>query len=170
MNADTASLLRIVQQVAVLVQGNWVVRSDVLYPKDTSSNISGVPAELMCRGRDYIVSLKEILILCNCLCMVRCGSQAWYWWAFSGSLTHVFVGPVFAFSLTGQPKNYLDSCGHVVVISLRISESVLCARFTAVWLNLETIHFRVLMLDGNVMKIPATVTVSFGKGWSSPTC
>jgi DNA-directed RNA polymerase-3 subunit RPC5 len=57
MNADTASLLRIVQQVAVLVQGNWVVRSDVLYPKDTSSNISGVPAELMCRGRDYILYL-----------------------------------------------------------------------------------------------------------------
>jgi DNA-directed RNA polymerase-3 subunit RPC5 len=56
MNADMASLLRIVQQVAVLVQGNWVVRSDVLYPKDTSSNINGVPAELMCRGRDYIVS------------------------------------------------------------------------------------------------------------------
>ena len=61
MNADTASLLRIVQQVAVLVQGNWVVRSDVLYPKDTSSDISGVPAEFMCRGRDYIVSLKKFL-------------------------------------------------------------------------------------------------------------
>ena len=61
MNADTASLLRIVQQVAVLVQGNWVVRSDVLYPKDTSSNVSGVPAELMCRGRDYIVSFKKLI-------------------------------------------------------------------------------------------------------------
>jgi DNA-directed RNA polymerase-3 subunit RPC5 len=53
---DTVSLLRTVQQVAVLVQGNWVVRSDILYPKDTASSIGGVPAELMCRGRDYIVS------------------------------------------------------------------------------------------------------------------
>ena len=48
---------------------------------------------------------------------------AWYWRAFSGSLTHVFSGSVFTFSLTGQPKNYLDSCG-LVVISRRISESV----------------------------------------------
>ena len=68
MTADTASLLRIVQQVAVLVQGNWVVRSDVLYPKDTSSNISGVPAELMCRGRDYIVSRKKF-VCCADVCV-----------------------------------------------------------------------------------------------------
>ncbi|PNF16672.1 hypothetical protein B7P43_G05410 [Cryptotermes secundus] len=54
---DTVSLLRTVQQVAVLVQGNWVVRSDILYPKDTASSVSGVPAELMCRGRDYILYL-----------------------------------------------------------------------------------------------------------------
>jgi DNA-directed RNA polymerase-3 subunit RPC5 len=56
MNADTSSLLRSVQQVAVLVQGNWIVRSEILYPKDTASSINGVPAEIMCRGRDYIVS------------------------------------------------------------------------------------------------------------------
>jgi DNA-directed RNA polymerase-3 subunit RPC5 len=63
---DTASLLRTVQQVAVLVQGNWVVRSDILYPKDTASSIGGVPAELMCRGRDYIVSGKQFLHQTNC--------------------------------------------------------------------------------------------------------
>ncbi|KDR19405.1 DNA-directed RNA polymerase III subunit RPC5 [Zootermopsis nevadensis] len=57
MNTDTASLLRVVQQVAVLVQGNWIVRSDILYPKDTASSISGVPAELMCQGRDYVLYL-----------------------------------------------------------------------------------------------------------------
>ncbi|CAG2054136.1 unnamed protein product [Timema podura] len=52
---DPVNVLRTVQQVAVLVQGNWVVRSDVLYPKDTTSGTYGVPAEPMCRGRDYIV-------------------------------------------------------------------------------------------------------------------
>ncbi|XP_069692182.1 DNA-directed RNA polymerase III subunit RPC5 [Periplaneta americana] len=56
-SGDIPGLLRTVQQVAVLVQGNWVVRSDVLYPKDSTSSINGVPAELMCRGRDYILYL-----------------------------------------------------------------------------------------------------------------
>ncbi|KAJ9580202.1 hypothetical protein L9F63_004145, partial [Diploptera punctata] len=54
-SSDMAGLLRIVQQVAVLVQGNWVIRSDILYPKDTASKINGVAAELMCRGRDHIL-------------------------------------------------------------------------------------------------------------------
>nr|CAD7409435.1 unnamed protein product [Timema cristinae] len=54
---DPVNVLRTVQQVAVLVQGNWVVRSDVLYPKDTTSGTYGVPAEPMCRGRDYILYL-----------------------------------------------------------------------------------------------------------------
>ncbi|NXD25751.1 RPC5 polymerase, partial [Spelaeornis formosus] len=53
--ADGAAALRCVQQVALLVQGNWVVKSDVLYPKDTSSPHSGVPAEVLCRGRDFVM-------------------------------------------------------------------------------------------------------------------
>lgn len=54
---DTVKLLRSVQQCAVLVQGNWVVRSDIVYPKDTVSEQNGVPAELMIRARDYILCL-----------------------------------------------------------------------------------------------------------------
>ncbi|XP_021938251.1 DNA-directed RNA polymerase III subunit RPC5-like isoform X2 [Zootermopsis nevadensis] len=56
MNTDTASLLRVVQQVAVWVQGNWIVLSDV-YAKDIASSINGVPAELMCQDRDYVLYL-----------------------------------------------------------------------------------------------------------------
>ncbi|XP_041086754.1 DNA-directed RNA polymerase III subunit RPC5-like [Polyodon spathula] len=52
---DSTAVLRCIQQVAMLVQGNWVVKSDVLYPKDSCSPHSGVPAEVLCRGRDYVM-------------------------------------------------------------------------------------------------------------------
>lgn len=53
--SETAlSVLKVLQQVAVLVQGNWVVKSDILYPKDGKSE-SGVVNELIQRGRDYVV-------------------------------------------------------------------------------------------------------------------
>ncbi|XP_048350154.1 DNA-directed RNA polymerase III subunit RPC5 [Sphaerodactylus townsendi] len=52
---DPTAALRNIQQVAMLVQGNWVVKSDILYPKDTSSPHSGVPAEVLCRGRDFVM-------------------------------------------------------------------------------------------------------------------
>ena len=52
---ETAAILKYVQQVAVLVQGNWVVNSELVYPKDTMSAHSGIPEFLMCRARDYIV-------------------------------------------------------------------------------------------------------------------
>uniref|UniRef100_A0A3Q4H4E9 Polymerase (RNA) III (DNA directed) polypeptide E n=1 Tax=Neolamprologus brichardi TaxID=32507 RepID=A0A3Q4H4E9_NEOBR len=52
---DSTSVLRCIQQVALLVQGNWVVKSDVLYPKNTFSAHSGVPAEVLCRGRDFVM-------------------------------------------------------------------------------------------------------------------
>ncbi|KAM9426320.1 DNA-directed RNA polymerase III subunit RPC5 [Pholidichthys leucotaenia] len=52
---DSTAVLRCIQQVALLVQGNWVVKSDVLYPKDTFSAHSGVPAEVLCRGRDFVM-------------------------------------------------------------------------------------------------------------------
>ncbi|XP_015281688.1 PREDICTED: DNA-directed RNA polymerase III subunit RPC5 [Gekko japonicus] len=52
---DPTAVLRCIQQVAMLVQGNWVVKSDVLYPKETSSPHSGVPAEVLCRGRDFVM-------------------------------------------------------------------------------------------------------------------
>lgn len=52
---DSTAALRCLQQVSLLVQGSWVVKSDVLYPKDSFSGHSGVPAEPLCRGRDYIM-------------------------------------------------------------------------------------------------------------------
>ncbi|XP_072229185.1 DNA-directed RNA polymerase III subunit RPC5 [Leuresthes tenuis] len=52
---DQTAVLRCIQQVALLVQGNWVVKSDVLYPKNTCSAHSGVPAEVLCRGRDFVM-------------------------------------------------------------------------------------------------------------------
>nr|XP_005998449.1 PREDICTED: DNA-directed RNA polymerase III subunit RPC5 [Latimeria chalumnae] len=52
---DSTAVLRCIQQVAMLVQGNWVVKSDVLYPKDSCSPHSGVPAEVLCRGRDFVM-------------------------------------------------------------------------------------------------------------------
>ncbi|CAG9812467.1 unnamed protein product, partial [Phaedon cochleariae] len=51
------SLLKVLPNVAVLVRGNWVVKSEVLYPKNSFSATSGVPAELMCRARDYVLYL-----------------------------------------------------------------------------------------------------------------
>lgn len=55
--SETAlSVLKVLQQVAVLVQGNWVVKSDILYPKDGKSE-SGVVNELIQRGRDYVLYL-----------------------------------------------------------------------------------------------------------------
>lgn len=52
---DSVAVLRGVQKVAMLVQGNWVVKSDILYPQDSSSPHSGVPAEVLCRGRDFVM-------------------------------------------------------------------------------------------------------------------
>lgn len=50
------NLLKTLPKVAVLVQGNWIVKSEILYPQGTFSATSGVPADLMCRARDYVVS------------------------------------------------------------------------------------------------------------------
>ena len=53
--SDTVTVLRCLQQVALLVQGCWVVKSEMLYGKDTFSAHSGANAEMLCRGRDYIM-------------------------------------------------------------------------------------------------------------------
>jgi len=41
---------------------SFLINSDVLYPKDTSSPHSGVPAEVLCRGRDFVVSIKVFIV------------------------------------------------------------------------------------------------------------
>lgn len=38
-----------------MVHGNWVVESEAIYPAKIVSATNGVPAELMCRARDYIL-------------------------------------------------------------------------------------------------------------------
>lgn len=50
-------LLRALPSSAVLVKGLWVAKSELIYPTNTFSKISGVPAEFMCRARDYVVSI-----------------------------------------------------------------------------------------------------------------
>ncbi|XP_067671933.1 DNA-directed RNA polymerase III subunit RPC5-like isoform X1 [Haliotis asinina] len=52
---DPAAVLRSLQQVAVLIQGCWVVKSEVLYPKEACSPHSGISSEILCRGRDYVM-------------------------------------------------------------------------------------------------------------------
>ncbi|XP_046434303.1 DNA-directed RNA polymerase III subunit RPC5 [Neodiprion fabricii] len=52
---DPATVLKYLQQVAVLVQGNWIVNSELVYPKDTVSAHNGIPSDLMCRARDYVL-------------------------------------------------------------------------------------------------------------------
>ncbi|KAL0118187.1 hypothetical protein PUN28_009095 [Cardiocondyla obscurior] len=51
---DTTMILKYLQQVAMLVQGNWVVNSELIYPKDTLSPQSST-SEFMCKARDYIL-------------------------------------------------------------------------------------------------------------------
>ncbi|RWS25994.1 DNA-directed RNA polymerase III subunit RPC5-like protein [Leptotrombidium deliense] len=56
--SDDNTLLRYLQQYAMLVQGNWVVKSEILYPKEggpTISPVSGAPIEALCRARDYVM-------------------------------------------------------------------------------------------------------------------
>lgn len=50
-------VLRTLPLVGILIHGNWVPQSEILYPAETLSNANGVSSELMIRARDYIVSL-----------------------------------------------------------------------------------------------------------------
>lgn len=54
---STTDVLSYLQKAAVLVQGNWVVKSELIYPKESTSSENGVPGEVMCKARDYIVSV-----------------------------------------------------------------------------------------------------------------
>ncbi|KAL0278358.1 UNVERIFIED_CONTAM: hypothetical protein PYX00_000196 [Menopon gallinae] len=54
-SSEVQDYLKAVQQVAVLVQGCWVVQSDIVYNKEVFPG--GVPGSLMKRSRDYILYL-----------------------------------------------------------------------------------------------------------------
>ncbi|XP_011634494.1 DNA-directed RNA polymerase III subunit RPC5-like [Pogonomyrmex barbatus] len=53
---DMTTILKYLQQVAMLVQGNWVVNSELIYNKDSSSSQNSI-SEFMCKARDYILLL-----------------------------------------------------------------------------------------------------------------
>lgn len=48
-------IIQVLQLEGILIHGNWVVQSEKLYQPESVSGINGVPAELMCRARDYIL-------------------------------------------------------------------------------------------------------------------
>ncbi|XP_066920648.1 DNA-directed RNA polymerase III subunit RPC5-like [Clytia hemisphaerica] len=52
---DDKIVLKALEQYAMLVQGCWVVKSEVLYPKGTKSQISGIDAEKIWPTRDYVM-------------------------------------------------------------------------------------------------------------------
>lgn len=54
-NVTGEKLVRTLPLAGILVRGNWVVQSEFLYPPKSVSSVNGVSAELMCRGRDYIL-------------------------------------------------------------------------------------------------------------------
>jgi len=59
--------LKSLQQVAELVQGNWVVKSEILYPsgeKDKTvklCGISGIHPDIISKARDYVVSSCQMI-------------------------------------------------------------------------------------------------------------
>lgn len=55
VTVDDTVLLRTIQTVAVLVQGVWVARSEVVYPDDYKSNANGVAGPIMQAARDTVV-------------------------------------------------------------------------------------------------------------------
>ncbi|KAL7632239.1 UNVERIFIED_CONTAM: hypothetical protein RMT77_017455 [Armadillidium vulgare] len=55
-NEDHISVVRVIEQHAVLVQGNWVIKSELFYPKEYSSEYN-VSNELLQRARDCILYL-----------------------------------------------------------------------------------------------------------------
>lgn len=58
---EDSSIVRLLQQTALLVRGNWVVRSDLIFPKPAKSACSGdipfanVSHEMLCKARNFIL-------------------------------------------------------------------------------------------------------------------
>lgn len=54
-NENVNSILSHLQQLAILVRGNWVIKSEELYPDKTISFHFGLTFEVMRFLRDYVV-------------------------------------------------------------------------------------------------------------------
>ncbi|KAL5107288.1 DNA-directed RNA polymerase III subunit RPC5 [Taenia crassiceps] len=52
-----AAVIPILNRLAVLVRGWWVVRSDILYPPNTYSEHASVPSAQLIRARDYVMAV-----------------------------------------------------------------------------------------------------------------
>lgn len=52
---DSTNLERALQPIAVLVQGCWVVKSEILYPKNSTSRLTGISGDILASVRDYIL-------------------------------------------------------------------------------------------------------------------
>lgn len=48
-------IFRTLPTVGLMIHGNWIVQSEAIYPAKMVSSTNGVPAELMCRARDFIL-------------------------------------------------------------------------------------------------------------------
>lgn len=64
-NESITTILTHLQQIAVLVRGNWTIKSEELYPDKTISFHFGLTFEVMRFLRDYIVSCSCYYIQIN---------------------------------------------------------------------------------------------------------
>lgn len=67
------NLLNLVQEVAELVQGNWVIKSEILYPAPVKNEpvkltgVSGIHPVILTKARNYVVFLYSIGIFIHAL-------------------------------------------------------------------------------------------------------
>ncbi|XP_055686497.1 DNA-directed RNA polymerase III subunit RPC5 [Lutzomyia longipalpis] len=54
-NITEEKVVRILPLIGLLIRGNWVIQSEVLYPAESFSSTNGIPSEVMCRSRDYVL-------------------------------------------------------------------------------------------------------------------
>jgi len=52
---SVSTILSHLQEIAVLVSGNWIIKSEELYPNNTISSHFGLTFEVMRLLRDYVV-------------------------------------------------------------------------------------------------------------------
>ena len=57
VHVDDSELIRTLQTAANVIQGNWVVRSDLVYPPSYVSSSHGISREIMQEARDLIVCI-----------------------------------------------------------------------------------------------------------------
>uniref|UniRef100_A0A1L8DHA5 Putative rna polymerase c iii 37 kDa subunit n=1 Tax=Nyssomyia neivai TaxID=330878 RepID=A0A1L8DHA5_9DIPT len=54
-NITEEKVVRVLPLIGLLIRGNWVIQSEVLYPEESFSSTNGIPSEIMCRSRDYVL-------------------------------------------------------------------------------------------------------------------